>query len=368
VTLAKQIEGIVARAEEIKGTAAANEANTRAVLIEPLMKALGWDTSDPTKVTREIKVFDGTWLDYALLIDGEPHLFLEAKALGKSLDDNAFISQTINYANNEGVTWCVLTNGLVYRIYKTNESVGMQDKLLLEIDLREALDGSVSDIAGRLEILRPESIGEGQLDSWGEQVFADQRVRAALGSLSRDPPAALLEALQARLGNPKIDPGLLQQSLERVLSGVSIPSFKSLAEKNDESSAQAPKETTARRAKTFPLEHHTDGRPAAIVDLFRQVDTYATALGPDVTRRSRKMYVGYFIEKRSFFTMELQKTRIWVYLALDPDSDLPWNPDSMRDVRNIGHYGLGNTEFNLANASQLKEVEHLIALAYAERR
>jgi predicted type IV restriction endonuclease len=42
-------------------------------------------------------------LDYALRIDGKPRLFVEAKALNKSLDDKAFIAQTVNYANNEGV-------------------------------------------------------------------------------------------------------------------------------------------------------------------------------------------------------------------------------------------------------------------------
>src|SRR5687767_1237126 len=132
---------LLEKAEELKGSPAANEANTKALLIDPLLSALGWQMSDLAQVRREFKVFDGTFLDYALLIDGKPHLFVEAKAVGESLDSKQFISQTVNYANNEGVLWCVLTNGLSYRVYKTNEPVSMEQKLLFEVSLADAKNG-----------------------------------------------------------------------------------------------------------------------------------------------------------------------------------------------------------------------------------
>lgn len=50
----------------------------------------------------------------------------------KKLDDKQFVAQTVNYANNDGVVWCVLTNGLTYRVYKTNEPVAMDQKLSLK--------------------------------------------------------------------------------------------------------------------------------------------------------------------------------------------------------------------------------------------
>jgi hypothetical protein len=45
------------------------------------------------------------------------------------------VNQTINYANNEGVRWCVLTNGVQYRIYRTVEPVPMERKMLVEVNL-----------------------------------------------------------------------------------------------------------------------------------------------------------------------------------------------------------------------------------------
>lgn len=143
-----------------------------------MLAALGWDTTDVEQVEREYRVYDNTALDYALRIDGELKLFVEAKAIGKQLNDKAFISQTVNYANNEGVVWCVLTNGLAYRVYKTNEPVTMEEKLLFEVDLT---DGSTNEVAEALRLLGRNALADGELEAWGERVFTDNRVRQALG-------------------------------------------------------------------------------------------------------------------------------------------------------------------------------------------
>jgi hypothetical protein len=80
--------------------------------------------------------------------------------------------QTVNYANNEGVVWCVLTNGHAYRVYKTNEPVAMAQKLLFEVDLEDVVAGSVVDAAKSLQLLSRESLINGDLDLWGERVTA----------------------------------------------------------------------------------------------------------------------------------------------------------------------------------------------------
>ena len=49
-----------------------NETRTRMALIDPMLRALGWDVSDPAAVTPEYKG-GGGWADYALLrADGRP--------------------------------------------------------------------------------------------------------------------------------------------------------------------------------------------------------------------------------------------------------------------------------------------------------
>jgi predicted transport protein len=101
--------------------------------------------------------------------------------------------------------------------------------------------------------------------------------------------------------------------------------------------------------------------------LFSEVNSFAMALGGDVTRRVRKMYIAYFRGKRSFFTIEVQQQRCIVYLSLDPAVARPWNDVVMRDVSNIGHYGMGDTEYSLHNVYQLDEPKTLIETAYDAR-
>ncbi len=186
MALKELLPKLLSTADHLQKMASANEANTKHHLIEPLLAGLGWNLADFSEVDREFKVYDGTFLDYALRVDGKPKLFIEAKALGKSLTDKQFIAQTVNYANNEGVVWCVLTNGLAYHVYKSNEPVPMERKLLFELDLSEASAAEDNhSVVDALQILSRDSIQNGKLDAWGESVFVDLRTRAALARLGK---------------------------------------------------------------------------------------------------------------------------------------------------------------------------------------
>ncbi len=61
-----------------------SEALTRYVLIDPVLRALGWNTSDPDQVRPEFPTETGS-PDYGLLIEGKPLVTVEAKALAKNL-------------------------------------------------------------------------------------------------------------------------------------------------------------------------------------------------------------------------------------------------------------------------------------------
>jgi hypothetical protein len=80
------IAKVLASAEKLKASGAPNEANTKAILVEPMLAALGWDPGDLDHVTREVKVFEGTYLDYALRWNGSPKVYVEAKGIGESLE------------------------------------------------------------------------------------------------------------------------------------------------------------------------------------------------------------------------------------------------------------------------------------------
>ena len=78
----------------------------------------------------------------------------------------------------------------------------------------------------------------------------------------------------------------------------------------------------------------------------------------------RKQYVGYFRGKRSFFTIEIQKRRLLIYLSLDPETVQPWSDEAMRDTSEIGHYGMGDLEYSVRAVEQLNELRALAKTAY----
>lgn len=356
--LKETVNDVRTSAEKLSGTKAANEANTKALLIEPILNALGWNTTDLEAVEREVKVFEGTYLDYALKLDGSPRLYVEAKAIGEKLDDKKFVAQTLNYANNDGVVWCVLTNGVRFRIYKTNEPVSMDKKLLAEIDLSDD-DQPDAEKLRLLRLIGWTAVDAGQLDGFGDRVFTDTRVRAALANLAKKSAAPFRELVAKELDHPPVEDATLRASLVRVLD---TDSDFSPAPEGDPPPSAGP--TQPPKGKELPLEHHLDGKSALIRELFEGIDQWAPSLGSDVSRRIRKFYVGYFKGKRSFCTLEIQHRRVIAYLSLPPESAKPWNEAATRDVRNIGHYGMGDTEYSLREATQLSELKGLIELAY----
>ena len=84
------------------------EENTKGALIEPLLSALGWDIQELDEVHREYKrKSKDKPVDYALFLQREPRLFIEAKALGEDLTNRKWASQIMGYAATAGVKWCV---------------------------------------------------------------------------------------------------------------------------------------------------------------------------------------------------------------------------------------------------------------------
>lgn len=367
MSLVDAIQKLLVTARALKASSAGNEANTKALLVEPLLAALGWDTGDLEAVEREHRVYDGTCLDYALKINGQPRLFVEAKAIGKSLDDRQFIAQSVNYANNEGVLWCVLTNGLVHRVYKTNEPVPMEQKLLFEVDLDAGDASTTTDMARSLGLIARQAIIDDRLALWGDRVFTDARVRKALGRLAARPTGAFIGELNRLLGRPEISATKLRESLARVLDAeeleTSTPVEDAIGPK-----PTPPVGTPPGGGKEYALDHHLAAKPAAIVDSFEHLDQFGRGLGADVSRRVRKQYVGYFAGRRSFFTVELQRQRVIVYLNLDPATAQPWDEATMRDVANIGHFGMGDTEYSVREAAHLDRARMLIKQAYEKTR
>lgn len=175
------------------------ETHTRTNLINPILTALGWDLGDLNQVDFEYRYRGGNPVDYALLDQGKPYLFVEAKALGTNLSDHKWAGQIMGYAGVAGVEWVVLTDGNEYRIYSTHASADIDQKLFRTFRLTDVDDSSVTE---GLELLARDGLREKRLERHWRVKFVDRQVQEALKALFvPEPDTSLVNVLQRRTNN-----------------------------------------------------------------------------------------------------------------------------------------------------------------------
>ena len=112
-----------------------HETRTRQVLIDPLLRELGWDVSDPAAVQLEYRVGQ-QWADYALMSDNQPVAVIEAKRLGRGLEDDE-IMQVLNYANRDGIDYMIVTDGDHWEMYEVFKRGTLEERLLMKFQLSQ---------------------------------------------------------------------------------------------------------------------------------------------------------------------------------------------------------------------------------------
>jgi len=111
-----------------------NESAVRTQLIEPVLKALGWKTEDPTHLAINSHLDDGDIPDYTLLINSEIITFLEAKKMSVNIHES--ITQLVKYCLKEGKEYGILTNGNDWMLIKTFEkNTKLIDRIIWEITI-----------------------------------------------------------------------------------------------------------------------------------------------------------------------------------------------------------------------------------------
>lgn len=138
-----------------------SENDTKAIFIEPLFEALGWNVRDLDEVSREEKVSKGK-VDYAFRLSGVIRFFIEAKAAGIALGDKE-AEQAIRYSYYKSVPWVILTNFRQLIIYNSEWREG--ENQFLKFDFEE-----FAPRLNELLYLSRESFARGEIDKYAEKV------------------------------------------------------------------------------------------------------------------------------------------------------------------------------------------------------
>lgn len=117
-----------------------NEAATRAVLVDPVLRALGWDTANTNMVEVE-KTMVSVRADYALYDSNAiPRIIVEAKALGTDLDQKKLVMALVSYAYNFELKDVFLTDGVIWEHFDNFQPGNLSPSKTLNLAVDNPVD------------------------------------------------------------------------------------------------------------------------------------------------------------------------------------------------------------------------------------
>ena len=132
-----------------------NETATRALVIDGVLTALGWDIKDPAQVRLEHRA-NGNKVDYVLVSSAGAFLgVVEAKPADSGPKD-ADRRQASGYATEIGARYAVLTNGGRWEAWEMVQQQPRRESVVVEVNLGT---GEIAEIVSTLRKLHRDTLG-----------------------------------------------------------------------------------------------------------------------------------------------------------------------------------------------------------------
>ena len=180
--LKKTIETLRERIQAHRPYLEGYETRTRQVLIDPMLRTLGWDVGDPNSVELEYGI-RRKWADYALMESGRPIAVVEAKSLGTPLNDDEKM-QALNYANMDGIDYMAVTNGDHWQMFDVFKRGQLDNRILMEFQLTR--DEPYACALQALGLWRP-NLASGKPQEAATPVLIEKAIHAESASTISEP-------------------------------------------------------------------------------------------------------------------------------------------------------------------------------------
>jgi hypothetical protein len=175
-----------------------NESDTVSIIKDMLAELFGYDKY--LEVTSELAI-RGTFCDLAIKVENKIEFLIEAKAIGTGLKES-HLRQAIDYGANNGVQWVILTNGLLWRIYKIRFEQPIGYDLVCEFDF-SLLDGKSEEHQEKMFIICKEGINKDARGQFHEKTLCLNRFILGALVLSEEVVSVIRRELR------KVSDGLL---------------------------------------------------------------------------------------------------------------------------------------------------------------
>ena len=145
MSLQEELYALSDRIKQLKDNIQTEEA-TKQSFILPFFKNLGYDVFNPLEFvpeyTADVGIKKHEKVDYAILIDKNPLILIEAKCCHEKLDKHD--SQLFRYFGTTQAKFAILTNGIDYKFYTDLEQPNIMDsKPFFELNMNDLSEQSI---------------------------------------------------------------------------------------------------------------------------------------------------------------------------------------------------------------------------------
>jgi len=122
------------------------------------------------------------------------------------------------------------------------------------------------------------------------------------------------------------------------------------------------KAAQVRATAVYSVDEHFEGKTKEIQELMHSIGEFVIGLDSAIEEVPKKFYIAYK-SSQNIVCMEAKTKNIKLFVKLKP-AEVIDAPKSFRDVRKIGHYGTGESEFTVSTIEGFEEIKKYIELAY----
>lgn len=215
----EKIRDFSARVSSLKDSVGTEEA-TKTSIILPFFQLLGYDVFNPhefvPEYTADVGTKKGEKVDYAIIVDGEPLILIEAKSVGTDLSPK-HMNQLLRYFTVTRAKFAILTNGITYKFFSDLEERNKMDTVpFLEVDLTDVKP----DIVEELKHFQKEAFDVKNILRNASDLKYMTMVKRAIGEQFENPSDQFVRAL---IG--KIYPGTKTQAVLDKFRGIIQKAF-----------------------------------------------------------------------------------------------------------------------------------------------
>lgn len=208
----QELEGYISKFNKILGRKM-NEADTKRLLIDKLLKIMGWDEYEDIKTEVRIPGAE-TSADYVLEYDNKKYMIIEVKSFDRELG-NKEAAQTVQYGVHGNCPWCLLTNGNIFRLYNAFWREEAEGKLVFETSVKEGRK-KFNIFAAKMFFLSKDSLINGTLEEISSKIYMSRKIE----NLFSDPSPEVINLIKKEIGAEISDEQIISYLRSISLPGV----------------------------------------------------------------------------------------------------------------------------------------------------